>query len=180
MIYQVINFLGFPGTTGCVGFDYAMTDAVSSPPEISQGFTEKLIYLPRIYQANDMPFHIEPCGVGIYYDVKKYSCVTKQDIQSKKNRKITLCSYNANKKLELISFKGIINTYQVLYSSQLFTSFCVHLLLAWIGIMNRVSAAQLFLLDAEDSVKANIHRHAMAHGIHSSRIIFQPRVREGM
>eukprot|EP01037_Dinobryon_pediforme_P034878 gene34878-41008_t len=54
-----INYLGFPGTTGCTGFDYTMVDRFVVPPEMHRkAFTENLIYLPYIYQANNMPIEV--------------------------------------------------------------------------------------------------------------------------
>ena len=32
----VINYLGYPGTTGCQGFDYSLTDRNVAPPEFAQ------------------------------------------------------------------------------------------------------------------------------------------------
>jgi tetratricopeptide (TPR) repeat protein len=52
----VMNYLGYPGTTGCDGFDYNLVDRVVVPPDyLSSAFSEKLIYLPLPYQANNMP-----------------------------------------------------------------------------------------------------------------------------
>jgi predicted O-linked N-acetylglucosamine transferase (SPINDLY family) len=62
-----INYLGYPGTSGCEGYDFVLVDRVSSPAEISRSFTEKLIYVPSSYsyQANDMPLDVAPCKVEI-------------------------------------------------------------------------------------------------------------------
>ena len=48
-----IHFLGFPGTTGANFVDYFITDHVLTPKKLAPYFTEKLIYLPNSYQAND-------------------------------------------------------------------------------------------------------------------------------
>jgi predicted O-linked N-acetylglucosamine transferase (SPINDLY family) len=48
----VVNYLGFPGTTGCKGFDYNMVTSHIVPPELSKSlFSEKMIYLPYNYQV---------------------------------------------------------------------------------------------------------------------------------
>ena len=49
-----INYLGYPGTTGCTRFDYSIIDARSVPVENFRSFSEMLIYLPNSYQANSM------------------------------------------------------------------------------------------------------------------------------
>lgn len=52
----VVNYLGFPGTSGCPGFDYSMVDKYTVPADNGASyFSEKLIYLPYSYQANKMP-----------------------------------------------------------------------------------------------------------------------------
>ena len=50
----VVNYLGYPGTTGGSFTDYIIADATVAPAEdISAGiYTEKVVYLPYIYQVN--------------------------------------------------------------------------------------------------------------------------------
>ena len=48
-----INWLGFPGTMGADFYDYILTDAFITPPNVSKNFTEKLALLPDCYQPND-------------------------------------------------------------------------------------------------------------------------------
>lgn len=48
----VVNYLGFPGTTGCKGVDYSMVTSYIVPPELSKSlFSEKMLYLPNNYQV---------------------------------------------------------------------------------------------------------------------------------
>lgn len=47
-----ITWLGFPGTTGLTAIDYLIGDAVVTPPEEQAHYSEKLLVLPRPYQAN--------------------------------------------------------------------------------------------------------------------------------
>ena len=51
---SVINYLGYPGTTGCTRFDYNIIDSRALPAEFARYFSEKLVYLPNSYQANSM------------------------------------------------------------------------------------------------------------------------------
>ncbi len=46
-------YLAFPGTTGAAFFDYALTDAIVTPPESRAHYTEALALLPGCYQVND-------------------------------------------------------------------------------------------------------------------------------
>jgi protein O-GlcNAc transferase len=48
-----VSYLGFPGTVGCDFIDYVIADEFVVPPESSCYFSEKVIYLPECFQAND-------------------------------------------------------------------------------------------------------------------------------
>lgn len=47
------SFLGFPGTTGADYMDYFIGDAIVSPLEHADNYSEKLALMPRCYQPND-------------------------------------------------------------------------------------------------------------------------------
>lgn len=48
-----VNYLGFPGTIGADYMDYLVADEIVIPPEAREHYTEKIVYLPECYQAND-------------------------------------------------------------------------------------------------------------------------------
>ena len=48
-----VNYLGFPGTMGAEFMDYIIADRVLIPPEKKKYFTEKVVYLPNCFQAQD-------------------------------------------------------------------------------------------------------------------------------
>ena len=48
-----VNYLGFPGTMGADYMDYILADATVIPPDQRGFYTEKVVYLPDFYQAND-------------------------------------------------------------------------------------------------------------------------------
>jgi protein O-GlcNAc transferase len=48
-----INYLGYPGTMGVEYYDYIIADKVLIPTELAEFYSEKIIYLPYSYQAND-------------------------------------------------------------------------------------------------------------------------------
>lgn len=48
-----LSYLGFPGSVAGVGIDYAIADAIVAPPSSDPVFEERIIRLPRCYQAND-------------------------------------------------------------------------------------------------------------------------------
>lgn len=48
-----INYLGYPGTMGAPYIDYIVADSTLIPEHSQEFYTEKVIYLPNSYQAND-------------------------------------------------------------------------------------------------------------------------------
>ena len=48
-----VNFLGFPGTSGAAFMDYIIADRHVIPGDQDAFFSEKVVRLPRCYQAND-------------------------------------------------------------------------------------------------------------------------------
>jgi predicted O-linked N-acetylglucosamine transferase (SPINDLY family) len=48
-----VNYLGFPGTIGADSIDYLLADRIVIPESSRQHYTEKIVYLPECYQAND-------------------------------------------------------------------------------------------------------------------------------
>ena len=65
-----VNYLGFPGTLGAPYMDYIIADACVIPPGDEEFYTEKVVYLPECYQANDdrkqiagRPFSRGECGL---------------------------------------------------------------------------------------------------------------------
>ncbi|MBO6783549.1 MAG: tetratricopeptide repeat protein, partial [Alphaproteobacteria bacterium] len=48
-----VNYLGFPGTIGADYMDYLVADEIVIPPGEREHYTEKVVYLPESYQAND-------------------------------------------------------------------------------------------------------------------------------
>ena len=86
-----INFLGYPGTSGSKFFDYIVADNVLIPEESQKYYSEKIIYLPDTYQANE--------------DVKKISDknLTRETFGLPTN-KFVFCSFNSNHKINFKTF----------------------------------------------------------------------------
>lgn len=51
-IFQAM-WLGYPGTSGAPFMDYIITDAMTSPMELSYAYSEKLAYLPHTFFIGD-------------------------------------------------------------------------------------------------------------------------------
>ena len=48
-----VMWLGYPGTSGASFMDYIMTDAVTSPIELTDQYSEKLAYMPKTFFIGD-------------------------------------------------------------------------------------------------------------------------------
>src|SRR5262249_38539712 len=48
-----VSYLGFPGTMGASYIDYIVADRFLIPRDQRHGYSEKVVYLPDSYQAND-------------------------------------------------------------------------------------------------------------------------------
>lgn len=48
-----VTYLGFPGSVAGVGIDYAVTDAIVTPPSSEPFYEERLLRMPAAYQSND-------------------------------------------------------------------------------------------------------------------------------
>ena len=48
-----VNYLGYPGTSGTNYLDYIIADKIIIPKESQKYYSEKIVYLPNTYQAND-------------------------------------------------------------------------------------------------------------------------------
>ena len=48
-----VNYLGYPGTMGADHIDYILADRIVIPEETRRHYSEKTVYLPDTYQAND-------------------------------------------------------------------------------------------------------------------------------
>ena len=68
-----VNYLGFPGTLGAEYIDYIIADRHVIPADDAQFYTEKIVYLPNCYQANDRK---RPIGTR---PVDRVECKLPQD-----------------------------------------------------------------------------------------------------
>lgn len=49
-----VSYLGYPGTMGAPFIDYLIADRIVVPAEEQSAYSEKIVYLPDSYQANDI------------------------------------------------------------------------------------------------------------------------------
>ena len=86
-----INFLGYPGTSGSRFFDYIVADKVLIPEDQQKYYSEKIIYLPDTYQANE--------------DTKKISDKNfTKEMFGLPDNKFIFCSFNSNHKINIKIF----------------------------------------------------------------------------
>jgi predicted O-linked N-acetylglucosamine transferase (SPINDLY family) len=80
-----LTYLGFPGPTALPGIDYVIADKFVLPPELSQHFTEKPLYMPNCFQINDRQREVGPRPT-------RAECGLPED-------KFVFCSFNSNFKI---------------------------------------------------------------------------------
>ena len=81
-----VNYIGFPGTSGASYMDYIIADKILIPPESIQYFSEKPVFMPTCFQANDSKRHIANCPI------------TKEMFGLPQN-KFIFCNFNSTLKL---------------------------------------------------------------------------------
>lgn len=86
-----VNYLGFPGTIGATYIDYLIADRTVIPEDSRQFYTEKIVYLPDSYQAND--------------DQRKISskCFSRSELSLPQNSFVFAC-FNNNYKITPTTF----------------------------------------------------------------------------
>jgi len=74
-----INYLGYPGTSCADFMDYIIADRTIIPAEARQHYSERIIYLPHAYQANDdkrviAPLTLRRADFGLPDDTFVFCC----------------------------------------------------------------------------------------------------------
>uniref|UniRef100_K3WA70 protein O-GlcNAc transferase n=1 Tax=Globisporangium ultimum (strain ATCC 200006 / CBS 805.95 / DAOM BR144) TaxID=431595 RepID=K3WA70_GLOUD len=165
----VVNYLGYPGTSGASTINYVIADRFVVPPErVQSSMSEQVVYLPHTYQSNLYELeNNEPClDTAIYVgdgdaDDKKRRFVpimcplAKRSDYGLPNAAIVFCNFNTINKYEPVAF---------------FT---------WMRILHRVPGSVLWLLEPSsynsETIMDTLYREALAHGVHPSRILFAAR-----
>ena len=80
-----VNYLGYPGTMGAKCYDYIIADKIVIPEENKKYFSEKVIYLPNCYQANQEKINISDKNLN------------KNDLGLPENKFIFACFNNSYK-----------------------------------------------------------------------------------
>ena len=88
-----VSYLGYPGTMAANFMDYLIADQTLIPDESRHLYSEKLVYLPNSYQANDRKRNIE---------AKVFSC---QELDLPEEGFI-FCCFNSSYKITPTTFDG--------------------------------------------------------------------------
>ena len=143
-----INFLGYPGTSGSNFFDYIIADKVLIPKESQKYYSEKIIYLPDTYQANE--------------DIKKISDknLTRETFGLPLD-KFVFCSFNSNHKINFKTF----NLWMRILSKNLNS-------VLWIMSENDLSSKNLRNVASKNGIdgKRLIFAKSMPHDEHLKRL----------
>lgn len=127
----IVNYLGFPGTTGSSYTHFALVDKQVVPPEVAATtMTESVVYLPTTYQANQYEPEVAVCGAchsprrdesqddgagdcGGDFDAFA-RCVSdcqrsKRPMHGLPRDGVVFCNFNVNNKMDARSFALWIN-----------------------------------------------------------------------
>ncbi|MBO3759190.1 glycosyltransferase family 41 protein [Ciceribacter sp. L1K22] len=133
-----ITYLGFPGPVSGAGIDYAITDAIVTPPSSDPFYDEKLLRIAPSYQCNDATRpEVERQGRAAH---------------GLPETGVVFCSFNQVQKIRPAMFA------------------------AWMDILKAVEGSVLWLADLPETVRENLRRAAVAHGVDGERLIFAPRL----
>jgi len=154
----LINYLGFPGTTGASYFDYAMVDSIVVPPEVAEGsWTEKIIYLPDCYQANTYGGLQLP---SVRPAVVRNKAEGNERGNGKEGYTVNVCNYNTIDKIEQTSFSS------------------------WMNFLRENPSTKLTLLDPNNNnpqlanaIRENLLLEAKSRGVHPRRVTFGKRMK---
>lgn len=91
-----INYIGYIGSMGADFIDYIITDKIVTPTEHQEFYTEKFLYMPNCYQANDDSLAIS--GMEM----------TRADFGLPEDG-FVFCSFNQTYKIEPVLFKAWMN-----------------------------------------------------------------------
>jgi predicted O-linked N-acetylglucosamine transferase (SPINDLY family) len=101
-----VNYLGYPGTIGAEYIDYIIADPIIIPTESQQYYSEKVVYLPNSYQANDRQRFITN------------KAFTKDELGLPKDS-FVFCCFNNNYKITPNTFDGWVRILKAVKGSVL-------------------------------------------------------------
>jgi predicted O-linked N-acetylglucosamine transferase (SPINDLY family) len=81
-----VNYIGYPGTTGADYMDYIIADKIVIPEEFIRYYSEKPVYMPNCFQANDSKRQIANAPIS-----KEFFGLPAD--------KFVFCNFNSNYKL---------------------------------------------------------------------------------
>ncbi len=141
-----VLFLGYAGTSGARHIDFAVVDKRVVPPEASEAFSEKLVYLPNCYM---------PADSKRLDNVSRYSIDERLEARRRSDlpdNGIVYCCFSASYKIA----KPIFDV--------------------WLNVLRRVPDSVLWLRIDLPSTIRNLRDYTQAAGLDPSRLVFSERV----
>lgn len=160
----VVNYLGYPGTTGAKHVDYVIVDAGVSGAEEQAHFSERRVYVPFTYQTKEFSTVRVPwCGAiggppptSRAASVESAACLSVTRARHGLPPQLdvpVLASFNIAEKFEPLAF-GM-----------------------WMALMRRVPRAVLWLMSPKSAeAEVRLRSEAAARGVAPRRIIFAERL----
>lgn len=178
-----VLWLGYPGTTGASFIDYLITDKTCSPPELKNGYTEKLVYMkrtvfigghqqvfgdlkPRVINQNQPTVSMNNGKLGVYENGPNVLSnntpymYSVQLLQDQSVKCFTRTMYNIPEDVIVYCYFGQL--YKLRPST----------LQLWADILENVPNSVLWLLRFPTIGENNVRSFATKLNIDSSRLIF--------
>lgn len=159
----VVNYLVYPGTSGAQFVDYLVSDRLVTPPELADGYSEKLVLLQGSYQVNH--YDLQPS------ERQKLWQETNPHKGSDDGERLLFMDQDEDDAFVFVNFNKIDKLEPLVFS-------------IWMAVLRRVPNSVLLLLDpatvnavsqTSQAVVRNLRAEAAAQGVHSDRIRFVPR-----
>eukprot|EP01031_Cornospumella_fuschlensis_P030608 gene30608-36984_t len=108
-----VNYLVYPGTSGCGFMNYLLADKIVTPPEHARQYSERLVIMPPTYQVAYYREYKNYEGIGGAEESK--AVISFQEVVERKLRirrqlgipedAVVLCNFNKLDKIDFVSFQ---------------------------------------------------------------------------
>lgn len=195
-------WLGYPGTSGAPYMDYIITDTVTSPPELEDQYSEKLLYMPHTFFVGDhkqMFPHLmkkvtmpsdqviqeqTPNGTVLHPRVvqmdtdpnltKKIATLVEEKREEYRGCKDSGERVPAGNAITTRSQYGLPEDAIVYCNFNQLYKIDPATLQSWVNILKAVPNSVLWLLRFPAVGESNVRAQAQAYGLTTERIIFSP------
>eukprot|EP00960_Hanusia_phi_P019685 581338-Hanusia_phi.AAC.2 len=158
-----LSFKGFPGTTGVAEHHGIVADRMVIPPEYSEYYLERLLYMPHSYHYNghaslyEHLYQLDPRSWPSRKELARGSYFMKSS--GKNTRKPEFFPSDAVDSFIMCNFNQFYKITPKIWQR-------------WMYLLGRIPDSKLWLLSWNEAGKQSLLRYAKQSGVSSDRIIF--------